>query len=632
MTNREKSKLTKLRRVLAIKVLQTIKAANTGHLGACCSSLELMLVLYFGNILRYDTSNPKHAGRDYVVNRGHLGPLKYNIFNMLGWLKDEEMTKYRMFGSRLAGHEDMFLTPGVDISPNGSLGMVLSYAVGALIGWADQGMDNRIFCFLGDGEEAEGNVSEAARHAAHLKLKNLIGVIDRNNGQLSTRPTKTDSGTDLSALWKAYGWQVIDLPNGHDIVQIAEAYQQAIEFSQKGPVMIIAKTIKGHGIPGAEEDFSGYHVFHGSEANETVRAIDIESPIEALLAKGEVKYSVPKKVLPPIKAEAGATNWQKSFPKDIAHPKTEEFSYDFEHRLLVSLDERLKDKLYIITADYPIRSLTYSPEDFPLRNCHYLNVGIREQHMTAMIHGIMCTRPHARCVVLCGDAFIYRHLDQINVLAQAKTPAVFLAVQSGLSGARNGSSHQSSGQSGALLMMPGVNVTEPGSTIEMLQAVNQGLWNFAGPTYVRIHKEFMPPSFGIEKSGYSLAGPWYENPEMIIVTNGLIAGQAYRAKNKLAEAGIKCNLISAHSLSTCLIPGQGFGHHLPSGIPLLIYYNGNVNIMAAVVNQNLVTHRITPKTITQKGFDIGLSGSIPELLKHFGLDTESIIDDCLHVK
>lgn len=631
MTIKEKDELANLRKVLTLKTLQTIKVAKTGHLGACLSSLELMLVLYFGDILRYDTVNPKHEGRDYVVNRGHLGPLKYNIFNMLGWLQDDEMTKYRKFGSRLAGHEDMFLTPGVDISPNGSLGMVLSYAVGALIGWADQGMSNRMFCFLGDGEEAEGNVSEAARHAAHLKLKNLIGIIDRNNGQLSSRPSKIDSATDLSALWKAYGWQVIDLPDGHDISMIDEAYKSAIRLSQNGPVMIIAKTIKANGIPGAEEDFCGYHVFHGSEANETVRPIDIESPIAALLAEGKAEYSIPIKRLPPVKEEAKVTDEQKHFPENIVR-KEDEFFYDFEHRLLVELDKRLKDKLYIITADYPIRSLTYDSEDFPLRNCHYFNVGVREQHMTAMVHGIMCVRPQARCIVLCGDAFIYRHSDQINVLAQAKTPVVFLSVQSGLSGARNGSTHQSSGQSGALLMMPGVNVTEPGSANEMLQSVNKGLWDFTGPTYVRIHKEFIPPSFGIEKQGYSLANPWHEDPEMVIVTSGLIAGQAYQAKIRLEELGIKCNFISVSSLSECLMPGQGFGSYIKSDVPLFVYYNGNVNTIAAVVNQSLVNAGVTPKMVVKKGFDVGLSGSIPELLRHFHLDSESILDDCLKIK
>ena len=634
MTKQYLTELKKLRQILAVKMLQTIQIANTGHLGACCSSLELMLVLYFGNLLRYDTKNPKHPGRDYVINRGHLGPLKYNIFNMLGWLRDEEMSQYRQFGSRLAGHEDMFLTPGVDISPNGSLGMVLSYAVGARIGLADQNRDNRLFCFLGDGEETEGNVSEAARHAAHLKTKNLICIIDRNKGQLSTRLPKTDGATDLHNLWRAYGWQVIALEDGHDIEAIAQAYQEAISRAEIGPVVIIAETIKGHGIPGAEEDFCGYHVFHGSEVNETVRSIDIEGVINDLMATGLEEYTLPIKELPPVKLEEKIIGDREALHREIFPIEAEEYSYDFEHRILTSLDAILKDRLYVITADYPIRSLTYSPEEFPLKNCHYLNVGIREQHMTAMIHGIMQVRPEAHCVVLCGDAFLYRHMDQINVLAQAKTKVVFLSVQAGLSGARNGSTHQSSGQSGALLLMPGIYVAEPGSLTELFQAIDEGLWDFTGPAYVRIHKEFMPRLFGTEskKAGYSLTDKWHEKPEMTIVTSGLIAAPAYKAKKQLETMGINCNLISVYSLSTCLNQTDSFGQYIPNDTPLLIYYNGNVNTLATVVNQNLVSARINPSTIIKRGFDLGQSGSIPDLLKYFQLDAESITADCLKIR
>ncbi|MBI4994774.1 transketolase, partial [Candidatus Peregrinibacteria bacterium] len=157
--------LARLRRLLFRNMLHTIHVAQTGHLGACCSSLDLMLVLYFGGILRYDSKNPRHPLRDYVLNRGHLGPLKYNIFHLLGWLNRKEISQYRQFESRLPGHEDMDITPGVDITPSGSLGMGLSYAVGAMIGFRDLKMPNRIFCFLGDAEEHEGNVYEAARHA-----------------------------------------------------------------------------------------------------------------------------------------------------------------------------------------------------------------------------------------------------------------------------------------------------------------------------------------------------------------------------------------------------------------------------------------------------------------------------------
>ncbi len=627
------SNLFKLHQVLATKMLQTIKTAQTGHLGACCSSLELMAVLYFGDILRYDSKNPKHPGRDYVLNRGHLGPLKYSIFNMLGWLQNEEMENYRQFGSRLAGHEDMFLTPGVDISPNGSLGMLLSYAVGARIGLSDQNMDNRIFCFLGDGEEQEGNVSEAARHATHLGLKNLICIIDKNNGQLSTRPNKIDSKSDLASIWKGYGWQVVEINDGHNMQEILQAYKTASSLAEYGPVVIIANTIKGNGIPGAEKDFCGYHVMHGSEIGETIRPIDIDSVLDLLLSDGLIDYSIPVKILPTIKMEDGIPFQSKTIDWGLIQKKEIDFCYEIEDRLLRYLDEILGDMLYVVTADYPIRSLTYFSDEFPLRKCHYLNVGIREQHMTAMIHGIMCVRPNAKCIVMCGDAFMYRHADQINVLAQAETSVMFLAVQSGLSGAKNGSTHQSSGQSGMFLNMPGVNVFEPGDQKEFFQAFNSALWSSNGPSYIRLHKEPLVLSLGRTDSnfGYTLATEWYKTPDVTIVTSGMLVKQADQAKQTLLQYGINCNVVSICSLSNCLLEGCDLGLYLPSDVPLLIYYNGNSEILSSVVFKNLIKAKKIPSIFKQKGFNIGKTGSVPELMSYFGLNTHSMVEDCLQV-
>lgn len=619
-----------LRQVLAAKMLQVMKDAKTGHLGACCSSLELMTVLYFGGILRYDSNDARHPGRDYVLNRGHLGPLKYSIFNMIGWMQDEELKHYRSFGSRLAGHEDMFLTPGVDISPNGSLGMLLSYAVGAQIGFKDQGMPNRTFCFLGDGEEQEGNVSEAARHAAHSGIKNLICVIDKNNGQLSTRPKHTDSKSNLAVIWKGYGWHTIELPNGHDMDAILAAYQRAITLAESGPVVIIAHTVKGNGIEGAEDDFCGFHVLHGSEPGEDVRHIDIEKTLQLLLAE-DMSYHVPIRTLHPVISEPVVPMNDRVFPLDIYHTDKSEFSYDFEDKLLRFLDATLGTKLYIITSDYPIRSLTYSPDEFPLKNCHYMNVGIREQHMTAMIHGIMCVRPSARCVVLCGDAFQYRHADQMNILAQAKTQVLFLSVQSGLSGAKNGSSHQSSGQSGMYLTMPGMYVAEPSTLDEFLSVMTEGLWNTNGPAYIRLHKDSMVGSFGSSNHqfGYTLVDDWHDVPDMTIVSSGMIMNEAFKAKQELLKKGIRCNVISVYGLSNCLNPMCDIGMHIPDGAPLIICYNGNPFILSSVIMQNMINARRLPSVVIQKGFMIGKTGSMPDLLKHFGLDAESLQIECL---
>ena len=172
----EKEKLEKLKKIayyVRATALETILNANNGHVGGNLSSVELLVGLYFGGNFNFDINNPKNLNRDRVLIRGHEGPLRYTIFSLLGYIKPEELNGYRQLGSRLQGHEDMFSVPGVDITPSGSLGMLLSYGVGSAVANKDRNVNARTIVFLGDGEEQEGNVSEAARHASNLELTNL---------------------------------------------------------------------------------------------------------------------------------------------------------------------------------------------------------------------------------------------------------------------------------------------------------------------------------------------------------------------------------------------------------------------------------------------------------------------------
>ena len=183
--NLENSQLEELCKEVRADMFNLIKNSKSGHLGGCSSSTEMMVSLYFAGLLNYDVKNPFDEKRDNVLVRGHLGPLRYKIFSMLGWVDEKELKNYRKLGSILQGHESMDLVPGVDITPSGSLGMLLSYGVGSAISSKTQKKDSKTYVFLGDGEEQEGNVSEAARHASKLGLDNLICIIDKNKNYIN---------------------------------------------------------------------------------------------------------------------------------------------------------------------------------------------------------------------------------------------------------------------------------------------------------------------------------------------------------------------------------------------------------------------------------------------------------------
>jgi len=231
-------------------ILEITLNAQSGHIGGCLSSVELMVALYFGGVARIDIQDPSHPERDRILVRGHLGPLRYKLFSLLGWIPEDELKRYRRLGSMLQGHEDMTKVPGIDITPSGSLGMLVSYGVGAAVALRRERRTSRVYVFLGDGEEQEGNVSEAARHAAHLHLSNLICVMDRNGKQLSCTTARVDSAVAIDALWRAYGWEVIHVEDGHSLSVILDAYR-SLSASLR-PALLIADTIKGRGLPGAD--------------------------------------------------------------------------------------------------------------------------------------------------------------------------------------------------------------------------------------------------------------------------------------------------------------------------------------------------------------------------------------------
>jgi transketolase len=613
--------LEDLTKLLKRNTLRTIEIARVGHVGACCSSCELISVLYFTDILQINSNNPKDPDRDIVLLRGHLGPLRYNVFNLFGWLSEQEMSQYRKFGSRLPGHEDMNVTPGVDITPSGSLGMVLSYAVGAGLSFRERGMKNKVFCFVGDGEEQEGNISEAARHAANLRLNNLICIIDKNGKQLSTSTSTVDGRSDLKSIWSGYGWKVLEIKNGHDVREIYARYKEALDNTD-GPVCIIANTIKGYEIPGAEENYNGYHVYHGSDSHETNNQV----PINALLTELD-NHLIGRSPIVPFKRinRSAEGKIENSFPEiNILPNDTPKIatSYDFLDQYLDKLGQlNLSNNIYVLTADYPPRGFVYGGGKFKHERFNYYNVGIREQHLFSMVHGIQRVEDNAVSIVLCGDAFVYRHADQLNVLAQAGTPVIIYSVESGISAARNGPTHQSSGQPGMILTMSNVDFYEPSSGRDLFYSLNKAINNRTRPVYIRTNRSLVPIDFG-----ESQPANWYEitktsENNCVIITNGMIVPEASKAIERLQEEGIKTKLVNA------LQPNNltGISRVIEDNKPLFIFYNGNPDVLALpIAKEILVNGGKKPSMMITSGFTQGKTGSVGELMKYLKLDEEGI--------
>ncbi|PKM52128.1 MAG: transketolase [Firmicutes bacterium HGW-Firmicutes-7] len=239
-----KEYLEKKARVIRKDIIEMIYNAQSGHPGGSYSLADVMAVLYFHD-LNVDPKNPKGLNRDRVVlSKGHAAPVWYATLAEAGFFPKEELSHLRQINSLLQGHPCINI-PGVDIT-TGSLGLGLSASCGIAIGAKMTGRDNvRVYAIIGDGEQGEGQIWEAAMAAAHFKLDNLTAILDRNWYQ-NDGPTETSLKLEpLHDKWESFGWNVIDI-DGHNLNQIDSAFCMARETKNK-PTMIIANTVKGKG-------------------------------------------------------------------------------------------------------------------------------------------------------------------------------------------------------------------------------------------------------------------------------------------------------------------------------------------------------------------------------------------------
>ena len=226
-------------------IIETLGAVGSGHSGPSLSIVEILVTLYF-NEMRIDPDQPKWEERDrFVLSKGHGALGFYAVLSRRGFFPRDELFTFESLGSRLQGHPDTLLTPGVELS-TGSLGQGLSFAVGVAIAAKMQERATRAYCLLGDGETEEGNVWEAAMSAAKFKLDNLLAIVDWNGLQGGVTLEVMPSLEPYTDKWEAFGWHVIDIP-GHDIAALLNAYAEARAVKNK-PTVIVARTVKGKGV------------------------------------------------------------------------------------------------------------------------------------------------------------------------------------------------------------------------------------------------------------------------------------------------------------------------------------------------------------------------------------------------
>ncbi len=241
-------------KALAIRetVIEMLVAAKSGHTAGPLGLADIFAAFYF-HILVHDSKNPDWEGRDrLVLSNGHTVPVRYAAMAHAGYFPLEECLTLRKFGSRLQGHPEREKLLGLETT-SGPLGEGLSQAAGMAYALRMDGKKNRIYVVMSDGEQEEGNTWEAAMFAGKHKLSNLIAVMDRNNIQIDGMTEDIMPLESLRAKYEAFNWHVIET-NGNDLRAFIMAIDEAKAIYEK-PIVIIAHTIPGKGVPEIEFDY-----------------------------------------------------------------------------------------------------------------------------------------------------------------------------------------------------------------------------------------------------------------------------------------------------------------------------------------------------------------------------------------
>ena len=271
----ETIELKKKSKKLRLDLINLIHSGKTGHTGGDLSVLNVLTVLYY-RVLNVDASQPKMPERDrFVLSKGHCAEALYCVLHDKGFISQEDFDNYGKDFAHLGGHPDVTI-PGVEIN-TGALGHGLAAGVGMSLAAKMKKKSYKTYVVMGDGEQAEGSIYEAAMAANKYHLDNLVAIIDRNGLQISGSTEEVMPLENIRERWTAFGWDVKQM-NGDDIDDII-ATMESIDFQNGKPHLLISKSTKGLGVS-FMENVAKWH--HGVPSEE-----QYEQAIKELQTKSE---------------------------------------------------------------------------------------------------------------------------------------------------------------------------------------------------------------------------------------------------------------------------------------------------------------------------------------------------------
>jgi transketolase len=633
-----------------------IFAAGSGHPGGTLSIMDITAALYL-RVLNHDPKDPKWPERDRVFwSTGHKAPALYVALGEAGYFPLEDTVMLRQLGSGFEGHPNWLKLPGVEVS-SGSLGQGLGVAVGNALAGKLLGRPYRVYCLMGDGEQQEGNIWEAAMAAGHYHLDNLCGIVDKNDLQIDGWVREVMNVDPLKEKYEAFNWHVLEI-DGHDMAQILDAFERARGIAGR-PTLIIAHTTKGKGVSFMENVAAWHGVAPNREQFEKA-IVDLATPsvpperTQALLARAAENAKVverkTKEALPKFHRDYW-WNVPETMKVDM-DPTRMGFGRGLEK---AGADERV----VTIHADISgsIRITDFEAKH-PERKNRVFSVGIAEQNMMGVAAGLS----KEGLIPVTGTYGVFasgRCWDQLRTTVCYSNLNVKIGgAHGGISVGPDGATHQGLEEISLMAILPNMHVIVPCDSLETERATIHSLLEVFGPVYIRFAREATPvvttPStpfkFGVANIiRYRGERPRFvdafetclssdyasEGEQAAIVACGPTVPEAMRAAWLLKEDyGLETRVVNVHTVkpldAAALVRAAEETRLIVTAEEHQVGGFGSI-LAAAILQQR--SNYASPLQFDMVGVQdrFGVSGKPWELVQTFGLSAEHIADRVLRL-
>ena len=601
---------------LRLASVRATSQAGSGHPSSCCSAADLVAALFFGH-MRFDPTDPQHEDNDrFILSKGHAAPLLYAAWAEAGFVDSGDLLRLREIGCDLEGHPTPRL-PFVDVA-TGSLGQGICAAIGIALNARRLRSDYRTYVLIGDGESAEGSVWEAAEAGEHFALDNLCGITDVNAlGQ--SRATQWGHNMDAYATrWRAFGWHAIVI-DGHDLNAILDALDEASKIKGR-PTMILARTLKGKGIP-LMEGRNGWHgkaIAKGPDLDATVAAL------ESQLVAGVEMPDIP----PPPPPERASTPTPVS-PGAIPAPAyrrgdkvaTRE-AYGTALAALGGLDPR------VVALDADVGNSTFSEKFERAHGDRFYETHIAEQVMVGAAMGLASRG--AIPFPSTFACFLTRASDFVRMAGISRSNVKFAGSHAGVSIGEDGPSQMALEDLAMMRAVPECAVLYPcdGVSAERLAAAAAA---HDGMAYIRTSRpktEVIYDVTDVFEIGGSKVLRESDDDVATVVGAGVTVFEALTAYDRLRTDGIVIRVIDAYSVQpvdaeTLIRAGLQTDRKI---ITVEDHYaTGGLGdaVSEAVAARGITVSRLAVREIPR-------SGKANELLDRYGISASHIVDAVRH--